>query len=657
MSDTLVAAREAIEGHAWEKAREAFLAADREGSLTPADLRLLADAAWWSGHPDEAVDALERAYAGFVEAGDNGSAGVVAFWLTYFAMRRGAGAVGAGWMSKAERLLEGEPDSAAHAWLHFLRMIEALMVREDLQEAISHGERAVEVATEHGVASVLALARSFQGYALIFQGHWREGMALMDEVTAAAVAGELDPHSACNVYCNTIACCATMADYRRAGEWTTEAERWMQRQALGGYPGVCRVHRAELKKLHGSYPEAEQEARMASEELERFHLLDAVGFAHYEIGEIRLRMGDLDAAEKAFVRAYEYGWHSQPGLALLKLAQGDVPGAEEAISSALKEGSDAGGDSPIDRLGRARLLPARVTIALAVGDLEAAARATNELEQIAAHYEQPALHASALTARGALELHQGQPMEAIGALDEAWRLWRDIDLPYESARSRVLLGRARQASGDEGTARMDLTAARSVLNRLGAVRDLEEADEWLGGDPGLQGGGGRRVTKTFVFTDIVTSTDLVGLIGDGAWEDLLRWHDRALRAEFARHGGHEVRHTGDGFFIAFDSAADAVNAAVAVQRRLADHRREHGFAPWVRIGVHTDEATLEANDYSGQGVHLAARIGDLGEREEIVVSADVLEAAQAIRYPVSQPRTVNLKGIAAPVAVHTVDWR
>lgn len=279
MSDTLVAAREAVERHAWEEARESFLTADREGSLSPNDLQLLADAAWWSGYPDEAVEALERAYAGFVEAGDKNAAGIVAFWLTYFAMRRGAGAVGAGWMSKAEDLLGSEPESAAHAWLHFLRMVGALMVRGDFQEAIPHGERAVEVATTYGVPSVRALARSFQGYALIFQGEWRKGMALMDEVTAAAVSGELDPHTACNVYCNTIACCATMADYRRAGEWTTEAERWMQRQSLGGYPGVCRVHRAELKKLHGSYPEAEQEARVACDELEHFHLLDAAGFA------------------------------------------------------------------------------------------------------------------------------------------------------------------------------------------------------------------------------------------------------------------------------------------------------------------------------------------------------------------------------------------
>lgn len=298
-----------------------------------------------------------------------------------------------------------------------------------------------------------------------------------------------------------------------------------------------------------------------------------------------------------------------------------------------------------------------MTIALAAGDVEAASRAVVEMEGVAAHYEQPAFQAAALTARGALEIQQGQALEAVPALDRAWRLWRDIELPYESARARVLLGRARHETGDEGTARMDLIAARSTLSRLGAVLDIREVDELLGDDQRLPGGDGRRVTKTFVFTDIVTSTDLVGLIGDEAWEDLLRWHDRALRAEFARHRGQEVHHTGDGFFFAFDSASDAVDAAVAVQRRLAEHRREHGFAPWVRIGVHTDEATLQGNDYAGQGIHLAARVGDIGEREEIVISDDALESAGAIRYPLSDPRTVDLKGIADPVAVRSVDWQ
>lgn len=656
MSNTLVAAREALERHQWDEAREAFLAADDEGPLTPADLQHLADAAWWSGHPDEAVQALERAYGGHVEAGDDDSAVIAAFWLTYFAIRRGSMAVASGWMSKAESHVEGKSESAAGAWIHFLRMVVALFMRGQLDEAVAHSDEALSLARKYGVPEIEALSQSFKGYALLTKGDLKEGMALIDQASAAVVSGELDPHAACGVYCNTIACCANVADYRRAGEWTAEAERWMRRHSLGGYPGECRVHRAELKKLHGAYPEAEQEARVACEELERFRLLDAVGYAYYEIGEVRLRMGDLEAAGESFMRAYEYGWHSQPGLALLKLARGDVAGAESDIAASLAT-EDAGDGTGGNRLERARLLPARVRIALEAGDEDGAARATEELEQIAADYEQPAFEAAAHTARGAVELSAGRAREAVTALERAWRGWREIDLPYESAQARMLLGQARAAAGDDSTARMELVSARAAFERLGAVLDVHKVDELLGEEEITATDTGRRVTKTFMFTDIVTSTDLVEVIGDEAWEDLLRWHDRALRSEFARHRGQEVRQTGDGFFIAFDEAGDAIEAAVGIQRRLAEHRREHGFALRVRIGVHTATATPQGGDYAGQGVHLAARVGDTAEAEEIVASSDTVEAAGTVRYPVTEARTVPLKGITDPVKIHTIAWR
>ncbi|MGH8912375.1 MAG: adenylate/guanylate cyclase domain-containing protein, partial [Acidimicrobiia bacterium] len=168
---------------------------------------------------------------------------------------------------------------------------------------------------------------------------------------------------------------------------------------------------------------------------------------------------------------------------------------------------------------------------------------------------------------------------------------------------------------------------------------------------------GPRVVRAFMFTDLVTSTDLIGLIGDAAWEELLRWHDRTLRAVFVDHRGEEVKHTGDGFFVAFEQARQAVECAVAVQRRLEGHRREHGFAPWVRIGAHFAEAYRQGRDYSGQGIHVAARIGALGDREEIVVSTQLLKAAGMIPFPTSEARDVQLKGIPEPVEVHTVDWR
>jgi class 3 adenylate cyclase len=655
MVDTLVAGREALERRAWAEAREALKAADEDDPLAPDDLQLYSEAAWWSGFPDEALEALERAYTGHVTAGNNAAAAMIAGQLTYLAVRRLNMSVAAGWMGKVEQLLDGEPESMAHAWLALLRIAEAMFLRGDLDYAIERADEAIALARKLGVPDVEAQALSLKGSAMVSKGDWEAGMALVDQATAAATSGELDIRSASNVYCSTMSCCTMMGDYRRAGEWTEEADRWMQRHSVTGYPGECKVHRAELKRLRGDYTEAEQEARVACDELERYHLLDAVGLAHYEVGEVRLRRGDLEAAEQAFMRAYEFGSDALPGLALLMLARGDADGAASALLARLGVGGSEA--SQANRLVRVRLLPAQVTVALARGDVEAARAATDELEVVAAEYGQPLFEACALAARGALLLHEGQAAEAAALLGRAWRQFRDMEFPYESAQARTLLGKAKAATGDEATARMEWLAARSSFERLGAALDVRQLDGLLGDEARSSVGTGRQVSTTLMFTDIVTSTDLVGLIGDAAWEDLLHWHDRILRSEFERQGGREVRHTGDGFFVAFERAADAVEAAVSIQRRLAAHRSEHGFAPWVRIGIHTTEATPQGSDFSGHGVHVAARIGDVGDRDEIVISADALQSAGGLRFAVSGPLSSKLKGVDTPVDVHRVDWR
>ena len=159
-----------------------------------------------------------------------------------------------------------------------------------------------------------------------------------------------------------------------------------------------------------------------------------------------------------------------------------------------------------------------------------------------------------------------------------------------------------------------------------------------------------------MFTDIVKSTNLLEAIGDEAWEDLLRWHDQTLRSLFLGDGGEEIKHAGDGFFVAFPDAAAAIECAVAIQRTLADHRREHGFSPQVRIGVHIAEATRRGRDYGGKGVHVASRIAALAEGGEILASQGTL-AAGPVRFSVSELRAVSLKGISEPVQVVTIDWR
>ena len=657
MTAALEHGREAVRRHAWADAMDSLSAADKEGGLAPDDLELLGTAAWWAGHPDEATEALERAFAGLEDAGRAEDAARVAVVLAYQAFRRLAGAIGGGWVTQVHRMLEGHPDSPLRAHVGVYQTLQALMEGR-IEAGIELADQTMTMARELRNADALYTAMSFKGMGEVMAGRWQSGVALIDEAAAAASSGRLELRVASDIYCNAIAACRNLGDLERAAQWTEEAERWMRRQSVGGYPGICQVHRAELKMLRGHWPEAEQEARDACTELERYGLMDAVGFAQYQVGEIRLRMGDLDAAAEAFDRAYEFGHDAMPGLALLYLARGELAEAQRAIARALATASGTGAFS--DRATRGRLLPAQVDIALAARDLLAAGQAVEELESIAADFERPLFQAGALTARGELLLGEDKPTEASPVLGQSWRLWRTTDLPYESARARLHYAEALAADGDEATARRDLLAARAVFERLGATLDLKRVDELLGaegGDLAPPSRPAQRATKTFMFTDIVTSTDLVAVIGDEAWNELLGWHDRELRSAVAQHRGEVVNTTGDGFFVAFEGAVDAIDCAVDIERRLVRHRREHGFAPSVRIGLHMAEATRRGRDYSGQGVHVAARVGAAAGPGEILATSAVLAEPAEARFKLSEPRMLTLKGVRVPVEVRTVDWR
>jgi class 3 adenylate cyclase len=260
----------------------------------------------------------------------------------------------------------------------------------------------------------------------------------------------------------------------------------------------------------------------------------------------------------------------------------------------------------------------------------------------------------ALGARAAAQIAGGDAQSAVRNARESWRKWQDVEAPFEAARARLLMGEAFIASGDPEAGRMEVKAARSVFEKLGATLDSRRAAELLGR---LETEAtAERVQRTFMFTDIDGSTNLVEAMGDEAWEELVGWHDRALRALFTEHGGKEISHAGDGFFVAFVEPRPALECAVAIQRSLAEHRRSHGFAPQVRIGVHAAEATERVGDYGGKGVHEAARIGAVAEGGEIVASLDTVEAAGG-GWGSSEPREVLLKGISTPAKVVTLAWK
>lgn len=633
----------------WEVDYRELKTADESGDLDPNELFRLADAAWFNGNVEEANRTLERAYLGFVDSGDNERAAITALRLTERAFRAGEVRVGQGWLAKAQRYVEEDPDSRAGAWFETMQASMTLFFGNDLEKAVAHADRAIELGRAVGDRDVEATALSFKGTALTRLGRIEEGVALLDAATAAATSGELGAKSSCDVYCLTIAACHDVSDLRRSAEWTDRAERYMRSESISGYPGACKVHRAEIKRYQGRWAEAEDEARAACDELERYRLVDVLGMAYNEIGEVKLRMGDLDDAEAAFVKAYEYGLDPQPGLALLHLARGDATEAARSLGRSLHPSTSAGGDV----LRSVHRLPAKVEIDLAMGDVDGAVAAVEELERVVAEHPNAIWHAAAITARGEVELATGRIDEAIDHLDDAWRQWRRLEFPYESARARVKLGETRRAQGDETGTRLELNAALAAFTELGAKRDVRLVSGLLG-DSGTSAS---VAMLTFMFTDIVTSTDLIGLIGDEAWADLLAWHDRILQAEFTDHGGEVINHTGDGFFVGFPDSKAALDCAVDVQRRLRSHRREQGFAPSIRIGIHAGDATRSGGGYTGKGVHVAARIGAEAAADEILVSTGTLTNVGEFDNPVSDPRLVHLKGVTDPVEVAAVDWR
>ena len=611
--------------------------ADHAGDLAPDDLEVLAQAAWWVGQPDTASDAWERAYTLHARSGDKVAAANAAAQLAFNLLGAGLPSVLNGWVQRAERLLQGASEQPVHGFIAVVRGMTAF-TGGDLDTAAAAGRRALDIGTSFGIPDLQAMGLHLEGRALVAKGRVEEGMALLDEATAAAVSGELSPQVTGRVYCSTVSACWGLGDYRRAGEWADAAERWCRRRSINGFPGVCRLHRAQIQKLRGMWREAEAEALLACKELPSWFPLD-VGRAMSEIGEIRLRMGELEAAEEIFTRARDLGRDPEPGLSLLRLGQGKVDTAARSIKRALE-------DESLARLDRARLLPAQVEIALAAGDVRTARVAAEEIETITGDYtisevRTPALEASAQMTWGAVRLAEQDPDEAVTCLRRAIKLWQEVDHPYEAARTRVLLAAAYRAKGDEDGAIAELVTAQSAFERLGARLDAERAKELLGR---------LETRRTFVFTDIVDSTKFAELLKD-RWEKVvLKVHDETIKRIASDYGGEVVKSTGDGFFLAFPEPTAGVEAAVAIQKQLD----EQAFPAELRIGLHMTEAQDTGGDYQGEGINVAARIGELAEGGQILASCD---SVIGIPLVCSAPNDAQLKGFSDPVKVTSIDWR
>ncbi|MGZ5353559.1 MAG: LuxR C-terminal-related transcriptional regulator [Actinomycetota bacterium] len=475
--DSIERARAATEAAAWADAYAGFRAAD-PSELTARDLEGLADAAWWLSKLDESLDLRHKAYSAYVAAGDDRAAAAVAARLAVEHFIREEPSVGAGFLMRAQRHAEGFADEPEAG---YLAMVQATVARHsgDLDRAVGLAERAIEVGRRHGVQDLVAMAIHTEGLALVAKGRMREGIALLDEAMAAVVAGELSPFFTGVIYCAVISACLELGDLRRAGEWSDAALAWCDTLPPGSpYPSRCRVNRAEVARLRGSWAEAEAEALLAAGEL-----VGDPGFAasaFVQLGEIRRRVGDLAGAEAAFERAQELGDDPQPGLALVRLSQGNADAARSALRLAL-----SGAFHPP---ARARLLAAQVEAAVAAGAIDEARESASELQTMADGIDLPAFAAAAATAAGSLALAEDDVAGALDALRRATATWNELRLPYETARARALLGRALLAGGDEDAARRELRAALAAFERLGAAGDVAEVRAVLDGGRALPAG-------------------------------------------------------------------------------------------------------------------------------------------------------------------------
>jgi DNA-binding CsgD family transcriptional regulator len=472
-TDELERGRESYTKRAWTDAHASLSAADEPGPLGAQDLELLATSAYMIGRDDEYVSGLERAHHAYLRGGEPLRAVRCAFWMAINLILRGEIGRATGWIGRARRLVEREGRDCVEKGYLLLPLMFQHEAAGDHEAAIAAVADAAAIGERFDDADLFALATHDRGILLIKQGRVLEGLGLLDEAMVAVTAGELSPIVNGFIYCGVITGCRAAYEPRRAQEWTAALTRWCEQQPdIVSFTGTCLVHRAEIMQLRGAWPDALQEARLAGERCALAMNESAAAQALYRQGEVYRLQGEFAAAEEAYRDARRGGYEPQPGLALLRLAQGDGEAAAAAIRRVVDETSE-----PSRLVG---LLPAQIEIMLAVGDAQGARSACAELEEIAERWEGRMVAAMVAHARGTVDLADGNVRSALVGLRYAGQAWRELEAPHEAARTRVLVGLACAEMGDDDTASLELEAAREVFARLGAAPDLVRVDALIG---------------------------------------------------------------------------------------------------------------------------------------------------------------------------------
>jgi DNA-binding CsgD family transcriptional regulator len=461
----LEAARASFAAHDWAAAYRDFTDTAEQAPLDTDDLCAQSRAAWWLGLMDESMALDEQAYARYVDAADNRRAAERAFFIAYGHFLKGNGEIGGGWMSRAQRLLADEADCPEQAYVLYFAVETGL---DGGEEALAKARAVQDAGRRHGDPNLVAAGIVAEGRVLIKLGRAQEGLALLDEGMLEASSPALTPNWAGNVYCHLMAACYEVGDIGRAAAWTQSTSDWCDRMAPAVlFKGICRIHRAQVMQVLGDWVGAQDEAERVCADVAHIHA-GAVAEAHYQIGEIKRLRGDVAGAEQAYGEAHRLGRDPQPGLALLRLAEGRADVAAVMIGSAL-----AGVAEP---LARGRPLAAQVDTAIARGDHTTASAAAAELDEVASVYGSSGLEAVARRCRGAVLLATGQTEDALSTLRSACSRWNELDAPYDCAKVRVLLARAYRELGDVESSIRELDAALVSFERLGAVLDAKAVE-------------------------------------------------------------------------------------------------------------------------------------------------------------------------------------